>query len=426
MKKILYISSLDPTRGPGAISMDHYEALKSYGYKIDFLTLLPVHNFPEFKYVLREKYKKLSFHQLRYKILKFFIKSKYYRDKGFFYRKENEPPVPFKKIKGVISRDYDMIIVFFWQGLLSFQTLMDLYNYIGKKPKVVLLCADYSPMTGGCHFFGNCSNYQSECGCCPMIQSSNRYDFTNWNNIFRQNIVREIKPFIGVNTYMRRFFERSTVIKAGARLITTSMTMNLDKFRRKNNTDFNKKYGIKEKDSFIMLFGCQNLHDPRKGMTYLVESLNLFYSKLTEEECTKILLISIGSDDKELLNKIKFKRHHLGYVAFDELPFVYSTANVFLSPSINDAGPSMVNQAIACGTPVVAFEIGSALDVVKDDKTGYTVPLKDIDAFADAIFKIYTMSAMDLKKLSDHCYKIAKQFQSYEAFASMIEYCFNH
>lgn len=60
MKRILYISSLDPTKGPGAISMDHYKALKTIGYKIDLLTLLPVINFPEFKYVLKEKFKYMT------------------------------------------------------------------------------------------------------------------------------------------------------------------------------------------------------------------------------------------------------------------------------------------------------------------------------------------------------------------------------
>jgi ElaB/YqjD/DUF883 family membrane-anchored ribosome-binding protein len=42
-------------------------------------------------------------------------------------------------------------------------------------------------------------------------------------------------------------------------------------------------------------------------------------------------------------------------------------------------------EAMSCGTPVVAFEIGGIPDVVKNGVTGWTVPLRDIDAMAAAI-----------------------------------------
>ena len=44
---------------------------------------------------------------------------------------------------------------------------------------------------------------------------------------------------------------------------------------------------------------------------------------------------------------------------------------MFLNPSTDDAGPSMVNQSIMCGTPVVSFNLGTAVDVIENGISGF-------------------------------------------------------
>lgn len=417
--KILYISSADPTVGPGVIAMDHYNALKQNGAEVDFLTLRRVKNNTEIKYIYENKIPK--WHNLRYRLYRRFGK---YDKKGsypFFYLKESHPPVPVKKVLKVIANDYDIIIVYFWQELLSYRSILEIYRHCKSTPKVGFICADYSPMTGGCHFFGDCKKYITGCGACPMICSNNSKDFTAWNNKYRQNVIRTIKPYIRVNSYMREFFEKSKVIQSGAKILTGYMIMDLNKFTPLPMHSCRKEYGLDPNKEFVILFGCQNLNDPRKGMGYMVKALNLLWDRLSEEERERILLVSMGNDSKELGESLRFKRKHIGYVKFDELPKIYSLANVFLSPSINDAGPSMVNQSIACGTPVVAFEMGSALDVVKDKGSGFTVPLKDYVAFSDAIEKIFRMDKISYSALRERSREVATNLQSYEAFSRMIK-----
>ncbi len=55
--KILYISSADPTVGPGVIAMDHYNALKQNGAEVDFLTLRRVKNNRELNKYTKIKYR---------------------------------------------------------------------------------------------------------------------------------------------------------------------------------------------------------------------------------------------------------------------------------------------------------------------------------------------------------------------------------
>ena len=67
---------------------------------------------------------------------------------------------------------------------------------------------------------------------------------------------------------------------------------------------------------------------------------------------------------------------------------VFKMCDLFVSTSIEDSGPLMVNQAIAMGTPVAAFGIGVAEDLVKDGKTGAKAELFDCDTLSDKIIEL--------------------------------------
>lgn len=419
MSKILYVSSADPLRGPGVVSMNHYRMLKDAGFEVDFLTLMKVEGFPEIKYVYEKNPPK--WHNLKYKLYKKLIKCDTSNNHQFFYLKETNPPVPIRRILKLISNDYDVIIIYFWVNMLSYKTISEIYNHCAKKPKVIFLCADYSPMTGGCHFVDNCINYKSGCGNCPMLYSKNPNDFTAKNVQYRKRVIKQIQPYVRMNNYMSSFFKESDVMRAGANIIISSTIINHNIFIPYDVKEVRKQFEISSDYDFVILFGCQSLNNTRKGMVYLIDALDILYKNLSEKDRNRILLVSIGDDDKSLDQMFKFKRKHLGYVNVSDLPKIYSLANVFVSPSINDAGPTMVNQSIACGTPVVAFEIGSALDVVKDKGTGITVPLMDSIGISQAIESIFRMDMKSYNSLRLKCREVSLQLQSRSTLIDFIK-----
>lgn len=427
-KKILYISSVNPLKGPGTIAMTHYQTLKKAGFEIDFLTTFPVNDYPEIKSVLTKKPNKYLDYIRRfpYHFLRKFHKPRNYEGPFFyFYRKETEPPIPIRKVLKQIKGKYDLIIVFFWQGLMSYKTLEKIYNKIGTNPKVYFINADYSVMTGGCHFFCSCRNYETGCGKCPMISSNNSNDFTAWNAQYRKKIVKRIKPYVSVNAYTRPFFEKSFIFKDDSKFLHGTMILDLEKFKPLPSLPLRKKYNIPE-DKFVILFGAQDFQEERKGMKYLLESLQILYNYLTKDERESILLVSLGSNEEFKKDLPKFSHIHLGYISFETLPELYSLANILVSPSINDPGPSMVNQSIACGTPVVAFEMGTALDVVKDKGSGICVPLKDTRAMAQAIKQIFKMDEKEYKNARDIARTIAQKHHSYKVFIDRIQSILEH
>ena len=165
MKNILLISSADPLKGPGAIGKRMYDILKrnsaQYNFDVDMLTTFEQPLYPEIKYIYRTSTRFYRFITFLKRLPQRFInkirkqpKSGYY----FFYKKETLPPVPTSAILKQIDKKYDIIIVYFWQGLLSFKSISDLYEIYPSK--FIFICADYSPMSGGCHFTKDCQRYK--------------------------------------------------------------------------------------------------------------------------------------------------------------------------------------------------------------------------------------------------------------------------
>ena len=222
--KILFISSANPIKGPGTIGLDIVNALKKYGYNVDFLTKYKVDRIPDIKYVYQKKKDSLfSFvEKIRRKLFEPYVGTHY-----LFYRKESSPPVKINKILKKIDDDYDILIIYFWQGLLSYRTVEAIYDKMRKTPKVMFFNADYSTMTGGCHFIGDCTNYRHGCGYCPMLRFKHKNDFTSWNVKDRIRINAKIKPIVCVNSYMKSFFEKSPVMQSGAVMSKSTMLLDL-------------------------------------------------------------------------------------------------------------------------------------------------------------------------------------------------------
>jgi glycosyltransferase involved in cell wall biosynthesis len=77
------------------------------------------------------------------------------------------------------------------------------------------------------------------------------------------------------------------------------------------------------------------------------------------------------SQPKEKLD-IDLKTRYLGTLRDDiSLALIYAAADVFVAPSVQDNLPNAVMEALACGTPCVAFQIGGMPDLIEHKQNGY-------------------------------------------------------
>jgi D-inositol-3-phosphate glycosyltransferase len=72
----------------------------------------------------------------------------------------------------------------------------------------------------------------------------------------------------------------------------------------------------------------------------------------------------------------------LGKRAQTTLPYYYSAAEVVVMPSFYESFGMVALEAMACGTPVIASQVGGLAFLVQDGETGYFVPAQDPDALA--------------------------------------------
>lgn len=427
LPRILIISSTDPTKSLGAYALPVYTALKKHGYEVDFLTKHRVKGHPEFDYLL-DMTRWPNY--IRYKLNKKKNKESIQKtlaiaqtgDHLFDYGREDDPPILPEQILKKIKKKYDIVFIVFWYQMISYQTIEAIYNKL--HCQIHLSCVDNQPVAGGCHFIGDCPRLSEGCGCCPGLADGGMDDFTRFNVEFRRNVLKHVRPIIYGNTHMQMINRRSALLRDYDRLETVYPLVNNEFYHPIEKSVARRQLNIDDSKKFILFFGCSVLSEERKGMRYLIEALTLLQKQLTEEQRKSVLLLIAGNFAEELVCKMPFEYHYLGYVELTQLPTIYSAATAFVCPSIDDAGPSMVNQSLSCGTPVVAFKIGTALDMILHENTGHCAQLRDAEDFAKGILTIFQSTPEEYQTICQECRRVALDKTSEEAFVRKFQHIY--
>ena len=148
-----------------------------------------------------------------------------------------------------------------------------------------------------------------------------------------------------------------------------------------------QKYGLPER--FILYVGTI---EPRKNLTTLLEA---FHHLTTLQPCD-LRLVIVGK--RGWLYEGFFRRlrelgleervHFTGYVPDEDLPALYSAADLFVFPSLYEGFGLPVLEAMACGTPVVCSNTSSLPEVAGD--AALLVPPTDVRGLAEAMARVLT------------------------------------
>lgn len=425
---ILVLTSFLSKDGSSKMVNDIVKSL-DVDYNVDLLTKYPLKVEGIKVYSAFSKYEKFyhrCFHHLKRMILKYKIISKAEQEEQerqqkqlanyyFFGLDEETPPIHPNRILKKIVKEYDFILVFFWQGLLTSKTLRDIYSKT--KAPFLLVAADMFPMTGGCSYFWDCDRLKSSCGQCPGIFSNEENDITRKNFLFKKHMIDSINCI-----FLGNYWQINHAVKSG-------LFKNMDRiypivdenvFRPQDNKKLKEKFNYVNK--IVLFFGSLGVHDPRKGFNYLLEALQLL-SQYRPDLIENIVLVVAGKGD-QILRLNGYKVDYTGYLTFEELAEYYSLADVFLSPSIEDAGPMMLNQALMCGTPAVAFNIGTACDIINEN-TGYLAKHRNSEDFCTGILQLITKSQSELENISKECRIQSLGRSSYKAFRDDVNNAYN-
>ena len=109
----------------------------------------------------------------------------------------------------------------------------------------------------------------------------------------------------------------------------------------------------------------------------------------------------------------------LGKRSQDTLPYYYSAADVVVMPSHYESFGMVALEAMACGTPVVASQVGGLAYLIQDGETGYHVRDQEPDELADRLYDLLSNDALH-NEMSLKAAAYAKKY-SWEVIAKQIE-----
>lgn len=290
---------------------------------------------------------------------------------GFYSRKATKKLI--EKIKNI---DPDIIHLHNIHG--HYLNVEVLFEYLASSnKKVIWTLHDCWSFTGHCAYYDyvNCNKWQTECNNCPalreyprsLIFDRSRESFKDKKRIF--NSVEDL-TLVTPSRWLAEETKKSFLSKYPVQVINNG----IDLFNFKPSIgDFRKKHGIEEK--FIIL-GVAGVWERRKGFDYFLE----LAKKAKEDEV--IVLVGLSQEQQNKLSKniIGISRTN----SVKELAEIYTTADVFVNPTLEDNFPTTNLEALACGTPVITFDTGGSPEAV-NDRTGIIVEKGSFESLLNAI-----------------------------------------
>lgn len=291
------------------------------------------------------------------------------------------------------------IMVHWVSGYANAKYVRTLQSLTGAK--VYHWMIDEACLAGGCHYPWDCEGYKTGCKDCPMTQSIIIKSIIRKNFLHKLRYVSTDVEVVLPTDMDRRRFEQSQIWK-GHKWHKMLEIVNEETFSPADDIDAIKNELNIHTDKRILLFGSSFLDEERKGMRVLIEA----FQKIDRND---VVCVVIGSND-EL--DIQLPNIHLGRVDISTLAKIYCISDIFVCPSLEDSGPQMINQSIMSGTPVVAFEMGVALDIVKTGETGYLAKWNDADDMAKGINQLLDMPIDKYSQMRKNCRELAVKMYS--------------
>jgi len=184
-----------------------------------------------------------------------------------------------------------------------------------------------------------------------VYRSLQKFIISRCDNIIA--VSNEIKNVLTSN--LGADINKISIISCG---VDTSVFVPLEKM------DTRRKLGIAENAKVVLFAGSLNYS---KGVDVIFECA---------QRMPDVLFIFVG--DGLLKTDIKNCKFP-GTCPHEEMAKWMNSADIFVLPSRSEGTPVVILEALSCGIPVIASRIGGCPDVIKDGKTGYLVPVNDVD-----------------------------------------------
>ncbi|MER9681911.1 glycosyltransferase [Mesorhizobium sp. M0184] len=244
---------------------------------------------------------------------------------------------------------------------------------------VVWTLRDMWPFTGGCHFSGQCERFRAGCGCCPEFGGGALdEDITAHDLAFKAAHIGKNITFVAISDSIAERARSSTVLKdRDIRVIPNSVM--LDRFLPIAKAEARAALGLPN-DRIILAAGALNLANPRKGSATLAALFAAYRGD------PRLHFAIFGQNLEQLVSPVPENFTQFGLLDDDvKLNRIYAAADIYLMPSLQESFGKVTVEAMASGTPVIAYDGTPAVDMVRNGETGWLVANGDHAKFLDTV-----------------------------------------
>ncbi|MCY6491505.1 glycosyltransferase family 4 protein [Leptolyngbya sp. GGD] len=291
--------------------------------------------------------------------------------------------------------------------LLNFHNLHDGYfNYLAiahlTQPKpAVLTLHDMWSMTGHCSFSYDCDRWKIGCGNCPdlTIFPPMQRDSSHWEwNLKKWAYHKARLTIVAPSRWLETVARESPLFRRFA-VHHIPYGIDVDVYKPLDPEYCRSRLNL-PKDKRVLLFVATHLQERRKGGDLVLAALQ----QLPDAIKSQLVLVTFGSGDTE---QTGIQTVSLGYIQDDaEKAIVYSAADLLVFPTRADNLPLVLQESLACGTPMISCRVGGVPDLVRPNVTGYLANSEDVQDLKTGILVLLENDRLR-QQMRENCRTIA-------------------
>jgi glycosyltransferase involved in cell wall biosynthesis len=253
---------------------------------------------------------------------------------------------------------------------------------------VILTLHDAWLLSGHCAHSFVCQRWLTGCGQCPdlSISPSIHGDQTAFNWRRKKAILTQSKLYIATpSQWLMKKVEQSILAPAVVEVRVIPNGVDLSIFHPAEKRVVRAKLGIAPEYK-VLLFAANGI---RKNIWKDYRTMQAAAAQVAERrDVQPVLFLALGEDaPAERAGQAEIR-----FIPYQRDPRVvaqyYQAADVYIHAARADNLPLVVMEALACGTPVVATDVGGIPEMIRDGETGFLVPPGDSRAMAARIVQL--------------------------------------
>ncbi|WKJ88627.1 glycosyltransferase family 4 protein [Methylomonas montana] len=234
------------------------------------------------------------------------------------------------------------------------------------KVPIVWSLHDNWAFTGGCHVMWDCDRYKEKCGRCPRLGSDFGMDLSRILFFKKDKTYSKISnlTLVGLSRWIASCATESKLL-ASKRIVHLPNLIDSTTFSPIDKTSARELLNLPLNKKLVVFGAVKAVSDINKGYKELCSALHLLENRNIE-------VVVFGSGLPKDAPKFGFNTHYVGYLSDDlSLRVLYNAADVVVVPSLQENLSNTIMESLACGTPVVAFDIGGNGDMIEHQINGY-------------------------------------------------------